>query len=247
MVSPLANFISDILLKYFVKNIVTVSDYSKNILVQKYIDKKKIIRIYNGISLLDNNKLNPRKTYQEFSSNEELLIGTACRLDSTKDLPTFLKAIKIVLQRNNKLKFVIWGEGPLKYYLEKMANALSIQDRLTFPGHVYNVAECLKYLDIFVLPSKLENFSIVLLEAMRAGLPIVATNIGGNPEAVYNDAVLVPSESPKELSQAILKLSEAGELRKRLGTAARERFLNNFTEKKMIAATAEWLLYCAKN
>lgn len=246
LVSPLVNFVSDILLKYFVKNIVTVSDYSMNILARKSIEKKKIIRIYNGISPLGNNKLKPRKACQEFSSNEELLIGTVCRLDSTKDLPTFLKAIKIVSQRNNKLKFVIWGEGPLKHYLEKMANALSIQDRLTLPGYLYNVAECLNFLDIFVLPSKLENFSIILLEAMRAGLPIVATNIGGNPEAVHNDAVLVSPESPKELAQAILKLSDAGELRKRLGTAARERFLNNFTENKMVAATAKWLLYCAK-
>jgi len=250
LVSPIVNFLSDILLKYFVKNIVTVSDYSMNILVQKSIEKKKIIRIYNGIPPLDNGNVKiDKEAYHELSRNKNLLIGTACRLDSTKDLPTFLRAIRIVLKQNDQIIFIIWGDGSQKKFLIEMAKELKIYDNVKFMGYEPNIDQNLYSLDIFVLPSILENFSIALLEAMRAGLPIVATDVGGNPEAVEHNkhAILVPPGSPEALAKGILKFAKNKNLRIKTGKAAQQRFKNLFTNKKMVIEIAKWLTDCAEN
>jgi len=250
MVSPLVNFLSDILLKYFVHNIVTVSDYSMNILARISIEEKKIIRIYNGIPPFNDDKSKiDREAYHEFSRNEELLIGTACRLDSTKDLPTFLRAIRIVLKKNDQIIFIIWGDGPKKNFLIEMAKELNIYNNVKFMGYEPKIDQRLRSLDIFVLPSILENFSIALLEAMRAGLPIIATDVGGNPEAVEHNkhAILVPPRNPEALARGILKFAKDKDLRLKTGKAAQQRFKDFFTNKKMVAEIAKWLTYCAEN
>ena len=78
--------------------------------------------IYNGISPLNKpHVIHKDNSYQRFSNDTELLVGTVCRLDSTKDLPTLLKAIPLITKKNPSIKFVIWGEGPLRDELTKLA------------------------------------------------------------------------------------------------------------------------------
>ena len=129
-----------------------------------------------------------------------------------------------------------------------MAKEFNIENIVKFPGYEHDIDKCLRSLDIFVLPSILENFSIALLEAMRSGLAIITTNIGGNPEAVYHNehAILIPPDAPEELARGILKFAKNKILREKMGAAAQERFLNVFTNDKMLRETANWLLCCAK-
>ena len=246
--SPLINFVSDFLLKYFVNHIITVSDYSKNVLMKHSIKKSKIKRIYNGIPPIENKKVkNEKNHYQIFPPHKELTIGTVCRLDSTKDLPTLLKAIKLVSNETESLKLVIYGEGPLKQYLKKMAESLYLQNTVTFCGYQSNIAECLGSLDIFILTSKLENFSIALLEAMRSGLPIIATRVGGNPEAIEDNkhGILIPPKAPELLAKAIIRFARDKILQQKMGKAAYQRFLVKFTKDKMVTATARFIVQCA--
>jgi glycosyltransferase involved in cell wall biosynthesis len=129
-----------------------------------------------------------------------------------------------------------------------MAFNLNIGEFVLFPGYRPDIAECLPALDIFVMSSFTEYFSIGLLEAMRAGLAIVATNVGGNPEAIRNgiDGILVPSSNPKALSEEILALAGDSNLRNRLGQSARQRFLDLFTAERMVSQTADWLYDCVE-
>jgi len=247
--APIFNWISTILLKYSVKNIVTVSEYSKNILIRQSIKKEKIKRIYSGLPLSEINEINCLHDKRKSNNkSEELLAGTLCRLDTTKDLPTLLRAISIISNKTNRIKFIVWGEGPQKKKLIKLAKKLNIENMVKFPGYEHDIDKCLRTLDIFVLPSILENFSIALLEAMRSGLAIITTNIGGNPEAVNNNehAILIPPDAPEELARGILKFAKSKILREKMGSAAQERFLNVFTNDKMLRETANWLLCCAK-
>lgn len=247
--SPFLNLLSNILLKYFVNHIVTVSGYSKNVLTKASIDPKKIKKIYNGIPPLPN--------FATHSTNidnntihcyKDLLIGTVCRLDATKDLPTFLRAIRIVLNENNQITFIIWGDGPQKKFLVEMAKELKIYNNVKFMGYEPKIDQSFHSLDIFVLPSILENFSIALLEAMRSGLAIVSTYAGGIPEAVENNkhAILVPPGDSEALAHGILRFVDDRELRNKLGASAKKRFLEFFTTEKMIVKTSKWLINCAQ-
>jgi len=247
--APLFNLISTILLKYFIKEIVTVSEYSKNVLIRQSIKKEKIKRIYSGLPLSEIKEINRLHDKREGNKKgEELLVGTLCRLDTTKDMPTLLRAISIISKKTNRIKFIVWGEGPQKKELIKLAKKFNIENMVKFPGFERDIDKCLQSLDIFVLPSILENFSIALLEAMRSGIAIITTNIGGNPEAVYHNehAILIPPDAPEELARGILKFAKSKLLREKMGTAAQERFFNLFTNDKMLRETANWLLCCAK-
>ncbi len=102
-------------------------------------------------------------------------------------------------------------------------------------GYQNNIPEWLATWDIFVLPSLFEYHSIALLEAMRAGKAIIATTVGGNEESVTNhvEALTIPSKDSIALSEALIKLIENPQLRKKIGENARKRFLIEFTENTM--------------
>jgi glycosyltransferase involved in cell wall biosynthesis len=246
VLSPFINLLSNFLMCFFVKNIVTVSDYSKKKLIKGFVSKNKIKRIYNGIAPLPEVCfINKKKIKKE----NKIVVGTACRLDSTKDLATFLKAMKIIFNKNPDIFFIIWGDGPLKKDLENFAKELKISDNVKFMGYESKIYKKLPLLDIFVLSSVLENFSLALLEAMRAGLSIIATNVGGNPEAVLHnrDAILLSPKKPNLLANTILTLAENKELRLKIAKFAKKRFNELFTEDKMILETAKWLEDCKLN
>lgn len=94
----------------------------------------------------------------------------------------------------------------------------------------------LKALDIFVMPSRKEGFSYAMLEAMQAGLPIIATKVGGNSEALSNAGLLMEPENPQAIAEAVERLYEDEHLRLNLGQKAKERS-KEFTEEKMLEET----------
>ena len=131
------------------------------------------------------------------------------------------------------------GDGPKRAEAERLAKDLGIADRTVFMGSRSDIPELLASSQIFVLASRSELFPISILEAMRAGLPIVASNVGGVPEAVINNhsGLLVPTESVNAMAQAIEKLLSDRELRIRLGRAARLRFEEHFSSTRMAIRT----------
>ena len=120
--------------------------------------------------------------------------------------------------------------------LKQMASSLNMTDDVISVGFQSNVPEWLASADIFAFPSLKENHSIAVLEAMRAGICIVATNVGGNCESVNDEqeALIVPPADIKALADALEKVIINANLRKRLSVAARERFDKEFTEEAMM-------------
>jgi glycosyltransferase involved in cell wall biosynthesis len=147
------------------------------------------------------------------------------RLDHHKGIDILLRAFAAIPNPKPRLDLV--GTGVEEGELKRIAAELNLSDRVCFRGHLErsSVAEILGCAITLVLPSRSENLPLVILEAMHAGLPIIATRVGGIPEAVRHEieGLLVPPEDPASLAEAVNRMISDPELRLRLGTAARAR------------------------
>ncbi len=135
-----------------------------------------------------------------------------------------------------RLRFLLLGDGPLKSELQSQMAALGIGDRFIFAGMLDDVAPVLAGCDLMVHPSIDEPFGIAVLEGMRAGLPVVASDVGGIPEVVGREgaAILVDPRNSASLAEAIQALAADCDARVRIGNAARQRFISEFSDERML-------------
>jgi glycosyltransferase involved in cell wall biosynthesis len=140
-----------------------------------------------------------------------------------------------VLQKAPNTWLLLAGRGELEQELKEEAQRLGIAERVRFLGLRQDVPKLLAVMDVFVLPSLSEGLSIALLEAMRAGRPVVATRVGGNPELVIEGKTgfLVAAEDAPALAQAILKLLEDSNQAKTFGARARRLVEQQYTLDRM--------------
>lgn len=157
------------------------------------------------------------------------------RLHPAKGLGDLMAAWEPVATRWPDARLWLVGEGPFQEELEAEIEARSLKNHVVLAGVFDNVDQLLAAADLFVLPSWEEGMSLALLEAMAAGLPVVACDIPGNRDLVADGqtALLVPVRDPPRLSQAIERLLNAPLLRVRLGEAAREVAINRFSLPQM--------------
>lgn len=157
------------------------------------------------------------------AEGERVLLSVG-RLSKEKAHAELLKALKLIAAANPELrwKLLIVGEGPERANLERTARSSGYIDQIIFVGQVANVQPYYALSDVFVLPSHSEGSPNVLLEAMAAEVPVVATAVGGVPEIVVNEesALLVAPKNPQAFGTAILRILQDSALRRRLSTAA---------------------------
>ncbi|CAN2048487.1 Glycosyltransferase family 4 protein [Candidatus Magnetomoraceae bacterium gMMP-1] len=149
------------------------------------------------------------------------VIGSVTRLSPQKAPLDFIEAVGIIAKKNPNAWFVIVGDGPLRQDVERLANKLDLKDRLILTGLRRDIPELMAAFDIFVLSSLWEGLPRVLPQAMATGLPIVATNIDGNAEAVIDrlNGLLTPPSDPSALAQAIIEIMNDPEMADRMGAA----------------------------
>ena len=166
-----------------------------------------------------------------FAHPPQLLLGTASRLSREKGIADLLGAAEIVLRMRRDIGFVVFGEGPERDRLARQARHAGVSDRFVLAGFQDHVQAVIGQWDLAVLPSRTEGLSNAILEAMAAGLPVLATNVGGTPELIRHEETgwLVPPRSPARLAAAILKLADSPPLRSALGAAARRRVRECFS------------------
>jgi glycosyltransferase involved in cell wall biosynthesis len=160
---------------------------------------------------------------------------TVARLDPVKDQRTMLWAIRKVADAWPDFRLDIVGDGPDRPMLERMTRELSLEANVTFFGYRRDVGTLLRRPQIFLLSSISEGIPLTLLEAMAAGLPVVATDVGGNREVVEPAVTgfLVPPRAPDELAAAVLALRDPLAARA-LGAAGRARLENMFDLRRTI-------------
>jgi glycosyltransferase involved in cell wall biosynthesis len=163
-------------------------------------------------------------------------VGTLSMLEPVKDIPTFLRAAAILAARHPKLRFVVAGDGSQREALEREAAELGIAERVSFPGFVSS-AEALRRLAVLVMPSVIENAPMAVLEAMAAGVPVVASRTGGIPELVGDAAELVTPGDADGFAGAIERLLDDPGLVTERVTAAADRIAERYTAEANAAAT----------
>jgi L-malate glycosyltransferase len=234
MLEPIYNGLSRWVYKYVANKVICVENKSRDFLISKGIPKNKIVTVYNGLQRISKStKIN----LKDFNiCKDKLLIITASRISEVKGLPFLLKAIADIKDKTSiPFQYIMLGTGPDLENLKQQVVKLKIEKHVSFLGYQTNIEGWLNVVDIFALPSLSECHSIALLEAMRAGTAIIATDVGGNSESVRDkkEGILIPSKNVEQLSKGLLKLIESKELRLTYASAAKERFQNNFTEDRM--------------
>lgn len=231
IVEPIYNSLPIFIYKHYAHRVICVENFSNNYLVKKGVPSDKVVTVHNGIRAT--NETGYLKLPNHIDNAVTLL--TASRITEVKGLPYLLKALSLIKKRDVKFHYYMVGEGPDLEMLKKQIQVLGLTDLVSTVGFQDNVAQWMASCDVFVLPSLYEYHSIAVLEAMRAGKPIVATEVGGNGESIENNhsGLLVPSKNEKALADALYKLITDEELRKALGENARKRFLKLFTEEAM--------------
>jgi glycosyltransferase involved in cell wall biosynthesis len=153
-----------------------------------------------------------------------MVVGAVGRLNAIKNHALLLRAAQLVRQRGQALEVVIVGDGPERAALQSMASALQIGDCVHLVGWRDDVASLLAGFDVLAMPSRSEGYSLALVEAAAAALPLVATAVGGNPEIVQpgKTGLLVPDDDALALADALARLASDVGLRERLGDAARQ-------------------------
>jgi glycosyltransferase involved in cell wall biosynthesis len=174
---------------------------------------------------------------------DETLFGVASRLEPVKGLKYLLQTYIEIAHKYSSIRLVLMGDGTVRDGLEAQARTLGVHKLVVFAGMRADVPDCLTALDIFALPSLAEYHSIELLETMRAWLPIVATDVGGNTESVHDglEGLIVKPADSAGLKSGMDRLMQDSALCSRLDNAARERFVSEFTEYATLVKTARWL------
>ena len=221
---------------------VTVNSKSvwNDVLVRDNVDPKKLVLIYNGV---DHSNFDvPREVRVELRkktgfTHSHKVVTVVANLIPYKGHAELLDAAAAVLDQIPSSRFWLVGrDRGIEKYLKQKARELGILNRVIFAGERSDIPNILAASDILVLPSHEEGFSNVILEAMAAGLPLVATRVGGAQEAVLDGVTgwLVQPNRPKELATKIVDLLNNPKRSKEWGERGKERVKKEFGIEKMV-------------
>ena len=222
--------------------IITVSDAVKNNLFNKqHILWHKLITVHNGVDTdlffkhIDNNEIREKLSLE----NNIPVIGILASVTPIKGQRYFIEAIPSVLEKFPEAHFLIIGTcDNIPYYkeLKELIIRLQIEKKVIFTGEITAIPEIISIMDICVLSSINEGFPNAVLEYMAAGKPVVATSVGGTPEAVVSGKTgfLIPPCNPKALSQAILSLLNNKALAEKMGAEGKTTIDKKFSLKAML-------------
>jgi glycosyltransferase involved in cell wall biosynthesis len=213
----------------------------------------KVAVIPNGINLEGFSAQQGRETLRRALGLPPFgpLVTVVARLNPMKGIEHFLEAAERIAERLPEVRFLVVGDcepapGRTSYRasLEALAARLGLAGRVLFLGFRSDVADLLAASTVSVLPSLSEGLSNVLLESMAVGVPVVATRVGGNPEAVEHGVtgLLVAPGDPSALAHAVTLLLEHPHLARCYGEAARLRVHDRFSDQRMVRATEDFYL-----
>ena len=221
----------------FAHRVVANSSAAADRLIEEGVPDWKVVQIANG--------LDADRFPAPAPKRRRRVVTTVANLRPGKGHEVLLRAAARVVRRVPDACFQIVGDGPRRAELEREAAALRVSTQVRFFGHRHDIPELLQASDIFAFPSFMEASPNALLEAMAAGLPVVAARAGGIPEIVEHgsNGLLIPAGDDRALAAMILRLIERPALASRLATAARASIVARFSFDRMAGGFQELYLH----
>lgn len=206
------------------------------------LPQAKVVQIYNGV---DAQRFTPVVARQPidgcpFAHSSYWLIGTVGRMQAIKGQTTlaraFIRALEIMPELKDSLRLVMIGDGPLRAQSQALLERAACAELAWLPGERHDIPEILRGLDCFVLPSLAEGVSNTILEAMASGLPIIATDVGGNAELIEagRSGELVPVGDIDAMANTIIGYARDRERARRAGQAGRAAVERQFSLAAMV-------------
>ncbi len=228
----------------FVTHFIALSRDLEHYLVSKVgTPQRNIQQIYNGVDAERFHQSECRLPIEgcPFLDSRLWLIGTVGRMQTVKDQTTlaraFVRALVLAPELRSSLRLVMIGDGPLREEVQAVANEAGAGDLIWAPGERSDIPAVLRGLDCFVLPSLAEGISNTILEAMASGLPVIATDVGGNKEliSVGKTGRLVPAADVDAMAMSIVEYARNREQARQDGRAGRKAVEDRFSLDSMVS------------
>lgn len=214
---------------------------------QKFIPQRKLALIFNGIGnqeyiMRELARAELAKKINQQINNDSLIVGTIAELTKNKGLIYLIDAVCELKSQPTRpnLKIIIIGNGEDYEALQNHIQTLGLRDTVFLAGFIKNASHYLKALDIFILPSIKEGLPYTLMEAMAAGLTVIATDVGGIPDLITHekDGIVIPPKNKTKIAEALNTLLKDENLRLALGRNAKEKIEKDFKLSEMVKNTA---------
>ncbi|RPJ83372.1 MAG: glycosyltransferase family 1 protein [Acidobacteria bacterium] len=216
------------------RKIIAVSRFVKDSVLASGLPDTQVEVVYDGVPLPPQA---PR--YRRIAAPP--LIGCVGYLLPEKGQELLIRAMPLILGKNAGCRLILAGDGPSRAGLEQLARELKVGQAIQFAGHVEDVSQVYRALDVFLFPSLAEPLGSSLLAAMSHGLPVAAVAGGAVPEIVEDEGngLLVAEPQASAMAGAVLRLLDDPELAARLGAAGRATIEERFTVGRMVEATLD--------
>ena len=219
--------------------VITISEGIRQVLLFEGVPAYKIDCVPSGV---DSGKYNQPCETQWFCSEfglkpDEKVIGVIGQLISRKGHRYLIEAAPTILKHYSETHFLFFGQGPLRHDLQQLSKSLHMADKVHFAGFRTDLERILSCLDLVVHPATMEGLGVSLLQAAAAGVPIVASRVGGIPEIVHDgvNGYLVDVAKTQAIVDAVLTLLHNPLKAKRLGRAGQELVRSHFSLEAMVA------------
>ena len=229
----------------FVHHYMALSRDLADYLVQKvHVPVGMVTQVYNGV---DTQRFKPASGVTlpivgcPFDPSQHWLVGTVGRMQAVKDqvmlARAFARALELAPQLKDTVRLVMVGEGPLRAQAQAVLDAAGIADLAWLPGERSDVAYIMRGLHAFALPSLAEGISNTILEAMASGLPVVATDVGGNADLVLRGQTgeIVAAADPSAMARRLVQLATEPQRARAMGLAGRARVEVSFSLQAMVS------------
>ncbi|WP_316366849.1 glycosyltransferase [Candidatus Thiodiazotropha sp. CDECU1] len=218
--------------------VIAISQGIADVLSQEGMPADKLVCVRSAVDV-DLYQQPCDKTWfrEQFGLAEDALVmGVAAQLIPRKGHRYLLQAMPKLIQAFPQVHLLLFGKGPSRELLQQQIEALQLQQHVTLAGFRDDLPRLLPCLDLLVHPALMEGLGVALLQGASAGLPIVAVEAGGMPEAVEDgvNGLLVPPGSDEALANAIHQLLENETLRQRMGESGREKMRRGFSVEQMV-------------
>lgn len=225
--------------------LIAVSEQTRQLAIDEGVRPERITVIPNGVTPLDTSSVDRAVCRQELGlADQDIFLVSIGRLTYQKGHEFLVQSLPQILEHVPHIKAGICGEGPLHSQLQSQIAALGLSDHVKLLGARVDVSPILASADLFVLPSRWEGLSRALMEAMAAGVPVVATRVDGIQDLI-TDGVhgrLVSPEDPQGLAVSILQLLEDPQRMKTMGDAAQHHVLQAHSTDRMCQKHYELIL-----